>query len=308
MSLSSSSTSTTPATAAAVQALLEESNRSLAERVKQQQEQWTQEDKKFLLKFNEAMRHIPSVVAHGIQERIDQVPRFAVDVPELARSLATALNQPIGLAFKEQFTDVLIPALEDTTAKMLRTVDAKMKSVATQHAQTIATNDVARSVEPLVASLMHATTEMTKSISNLKVPQFPSAPTAEPALKFPNGSSSNGTTQPISAATTPAPTTSTPTKPRSGSGSTPAAVAPVSSTKPTKSGSTAAEKKAAAKAKKESKQTNSTSEKVESAPETTTSTSKAAPSNNNSNTKVNTVSIPHPPEYWFFALKHSIHL
>lgn len=267
----------------AVQALLEESSRNLGEMINAEEERWKAEDKKFLLKVNEAMRHIPNAIAERIRLEIDKIPTYAVDVPELTRAIADALATPIGSAFREQFADVLIPGMEDSTAQMLRKVDGKLKSVAHQHAQTIAQNDVAKSVEPLVSTLMAATAEMTKSLNSLKPLQFPGAAASatQSAQAAPSAAISSATSA----------SASTPSKK-----SAPAASNASTPSQQVQKGKNAKDKKDAASTdkKKDSSAAASSASKSQGTVQSTNAASQPA--------------VEHPSWYWLFALRHNVQL
>lgn len=271
----------------AVQALLEESSRNLGEMISAEEERWKADDKKFLLKVNEAMRLIPNAIAERIRLEIDKIPQYAVDVPELTSSIADALAAPIGTAFREQFTDVLVPGFEDSTAQMLRKVDGKLKHVAQQHAQTIAQNDVAKSVEPLVSTLMAATAEMTKSLNSLKPLQFPGA-TAQPSQQQAQTASQQ---QPISQAT-----------------SATASATPSKKTVNTSGTSTPAQQ-TQAKGKKD-KNAASTTEKVTKTAVAAPAPSAAPQAKPQANSTAQSTAAPkeYSSWYWMFALSHGIHL
>lgn len=276
----------------AVQALLEESSRNLGDMIAAEEERWKSEDKKFLLKVNEAMRLIPNTIADVIRSEIDKIPQYAVDVPELTRALGDALGAPIGAAFREQFTDVLVPALEDTTAQMLRKVDAKLKTVANQHAQTIAQNDVARSVEPLVSTLMAATAEMTKSLNSLKPLQFPGGATVT-APSSTATSTSSASSVAVSA---------TPSKKSTNTATTATATA-----------STPSQTQQQGKGKKDKKDAADKTILKKDAPTSnaTHSASTASKSQANGVAPTNTPSksqSTHASWYWLFALSHGVHL
>jgi hypothetical protein len=334
-STSSAASSMPVSTITAVQAILDEASRDLGEMIKLEEEKWRNEDKMFMLKVNEAMRLIPTGVAERIQSECQRLPPVAVDVPELARSLSAALATPIGLAFREQFGDVLVPAMEDATAKMLKTLDTKMKTVATQHAQSIATNDIARSVEPLVASLMHATAEMTKSINTLRplnaviAASTPSLP-AEPVLKFPSAQYPQNTLSAMQTTGTPNQalsqtpvqaqnTSQTPQKPRSGSSgasSAPSTASPAPKGKnnpipadakqanPTNAKATNKKDKKDAIPKKDATASSSSASSSEAASASTQTASNSNPTTNSETSPATT----YPASYWLFALAHGIHL
>lgn len=270
----------------AVQALLEESSRNLGEMISAEEERWKAEDKKFLLKVNEAMRHIPNAIAERIRLEIDKIPTYAVDVPELTRAIADSLAAPVGSAFREQFADVLIPGMEDSTAQMLRKVDGKLKSVAHQHAQTIAQNDVAKSVEPLVSTLMAATAEMTKSLNSLKPLQFPgaAAASAQPVAQ----------TAQIAVSAATASTASTPSK----------------KTAPAASASTPSQQTQKGKKDKKDASAANGAEKTILRKEPAAAVSTAAKSQGTaqSASAASKPAADHPSWYWLFALSHNVQL